>query len=70
MRRNDLGRAAVLMSGVTLGTLVALLIRGGLRVHIAPSSRSTEPREDRPLAHVPDPTPEDVLERYRLAAAV
>ena len=70
MRRNELGRAAVLMGGVTLGSLVALLIRGGLRVHVAPSSRSTEPREDPPVSHVPDPNREDVLERYRLAAAV
>jgi hypothetical protein len=70
MRRNELGRAAVLIGGVTLGSLVALLIRGGLRVSIAPPSGSTELRADRSAGQVPDPNREDVLERYRLAAAV
>lgn len=70
MRRNEMSRAAVLIGGVTLGSIVALLIRAGLRVPAAAPSHRTEARESRPAAHVPEPTSEDVLERYRLAAAV
>lgn len=69
-----MSRGAVLMSGVTLGSLVALLLRSGMRKRsvataicsprlpqfVTTSSRLTRPETPR----------EDVLERYRLAAAV
>jgi hypothetical protein len=72
---NEMNRGAVLMSGVTLGSLVALLIRAGLRNRRPPGA--TLPcrllavsREPRTLAPQTETAREDVLERYRLAAAV
>ena len=70
-----MNRGAVLVgSGVTLGSLMAFLIRAGLRSRRNPSvaspARRTVPAEPPPPAGDPETSLEDVLERYRLAAAV
>ena len=75
MRRNELGRAAVLMGGMTVGSIVALLIVAGRagekpqfpnRRQLARIGNS----QARTRAENRGRSPEDVLERYRLAAAV
>jgi len=69
-----MSRAAVLMSGVTLGSLVALLLGSGMRKRRVATAMCFPrlPRfvkiPSRPT--LPEPPREDVLERYRLAAAV
>jgi hypothetical protein len=69
-----MSRGAVLMGGVTFGSLVALLVRSGLRKRSV-ASTICSPRPPQSLntpSHLPSPEPlrEDVLERYRQAAAV
>jgi len=80
--RNDASRSAVLLSGVTLMSLVALLIGAGLKRRCAtdalrigdkPRAAQETNRGPSPLPSSdvqPEATSEDVLERYRLAAAV
>jgi len=69
-----MSRRAVLLGGVTLGSLVALMIRAGLRERRDAEARSplhlSQPRGSRSLTPLPDSSREDVLDRYRLAAAV
>ena len=66
--RNYAGRSDVLVGGVTLVSLVALLIGAGRKGRCATDARQDEdrprsaPQENRGLS--------PVLERYRLAAAV
>lgn len=80
--RNDATRSAVLLSGVTLVSLVALRIGAGRKrrcatdaLRIGDGPRAV-PETNRGPFPVPSPdvqpeaTSEDVLERYRLAAAV
>jgi hypothetical protein len=61
-----MSRGAVLVGGVTLGSPVALLIRTGVRNRCAADATS----RSRSFASRPEPTREDLLELYRLAAAV
>jgi hypothetical protein len=80
--RNDASRSAVLLSGVTLMSLVALLIGAGRKRRCATDALriGDRPRAARESNRGPSPVPppdvqpkatsEDVLERYRLAAAV
>lgn len=57
-----------------MGSIVALLIRAGWRdrgaLAVASPSPPPESRGPRPVAPLAGPAREDVLERYRLAAAV
>jgi len=67
-----MSRAAVLMGGVTLGSIVALLLRSVSRKRSVETAIGS-PRllaNTRPRVAPPEPTREDVLELYRLAAAV
>ena len=80
--RNDANRSAVLLSGVTLMSLVALLIGAGrkrrcatdaLRIGDRPQLTHQTNRGLSPVSSPdaePDTASEDFLERYRLAAAV
>lgn len=76
--RNDASRSAVLLSGVTLMSLVALLIGAGRKrrcatdaLRIGDRPRAVQETNRGPSPDVrPEATSEDVLERYRLAAAV
>jgi hypothetical protein len=74
MRKSEMSRAAIVVGGVTLGSLVALLIRAGWRDRRIGDAASPLPLiaspGSRPGAPVPEPIREDVLERLRLAAAV
>lgn len=70
-----MSRGAVLVgSGVTLGSLMAFLIRAGRRNRRNPGvvspARLPEPAGLPAPARDPETGPEDVLERFRLAAAV
>jgi hypothetical protein len=69
-----MSRGAVLMSGVTLGSIVALLLRSGLRKRSVATAicslRFPQTAYTRSRHAPPEPASEDLLERYRLAAAV
>ena len=66
-----MSRHVVLMGGVTLGSIVALLLRSGLRKRsVATAIGSTPLPQTANIRSRVEPTREDVLERYRLAAAV
>jgi hypothetical protein len=69
-----MSRGAVLMGGVTLGSIVALLLRSGSRKRSVAtaigSPRLPQTAKTRPRLAPPEPTREDLLDHYRLAAAV